>query len=101
MEWILIHRYNHFVQEKGGRILKDTVEDKQDDDKDSVIICEVGGQKLPDELYHEFLDNYTETILKRFHNSHGCSGRSDSEKAQLPCALEYFISAESGKTSPK
>lgn len=65
-EWILIHRYNHFVQEKDGKVLKDMVEEKQDDEKDSVIICEVCGQKLPGELYHEFLDNYTETLFEEF-----------------------------------
>lgn len=63
-EWILIHRYNYFVQEDNGKVLKKMVEDKQDDEKDSVIICEVCGQKVHDELYHQFLDNYTETLFE-------------------------------------
>lgn len=63
-EWILIHRYNYFVQEDNGKVLKKMVEDKQDDEKDSVIICEVCGQKIEGELYHQLLDNYTETLFE-------------------------------------
>jgi len=63
-EWILIHRYNYFVQEENGKVLKNRVEEKQDDEKDSVIVCEVCGQELEGELYHQFLDNYTETIFQ-------------------------------------
>ncbi len=40
-EWIIIHRYNYFIQQEDGKVLKYLIEDKQDDEKDSVIICEV------------------------------------------------------------
>ncbi len=63
-EWILIHRYNYFVQEEDGKVLKKKVEEEQDDEKDSVIICEVCGKKLEGELYHQLLDNYTDTLFE-------------------------------------
>lgn len=63
-EWMVVHRYNYFVQQGNGRVFKDMVEDKLDDDKDSVIICEVCGQNLQGEVYHQLLDNYTETIFQ-------------------------------------
>jgi DNA-directed RNA polymerase subunit M/transcription elongation factor TFIIS len=63
-EWILIHRYNYFVQEEDGKVFKNRVEEEQDNEKDSVIVCEVCGQELEGELYHQFLDNYTETIFQ-------------------------------------
>lgn len=62
-EWILIHRYNYFIQEEDGKVLKDAVEEEQDKEKDSVIICEACEQELQGELYHQFLDNHTDTLF--------------------------------------
>lgn len=62
-EWMIVHRYNYFVQQENGKVFKDMVEDKPDDEKDSVIICEVCGQNLEGEVYHQLLDSYTETIF--------------------------------------
>lgn len=63
-EWTIVHRYNYFVQQEDGKVLKDMVEDKSNDENDSVIICESCGQKLQGEVYHQLLDNYTETIFE-------------------------------------
>jgi len=52
------------VQEEDGSVFKDMVQDKSDDQNDSVITCEVCGQELQGEVYHQLLDNYTETILE-------------------------------------
>ncbi|MEW6026213.1 MAG: hypothetical protein AB1599_02815 [Planctomycetota bacterium] len=60
-EWVLIHRYNHFVQQKDGKVIKGFVKEKQDDEYDSVITCEICNNKLSWDSYHQFLDNYTET----------------------------------------
>jgi|GEM_PF-2348202 len=62
-EWMLVHRWNYFIQQRNGRVIKDVVEEKQDCERDSVILCDVCGQKIEDELYHQFLDNYTETLF--------------------------------------
>lgn len=64
-EWMIIHRYNYFVQQEDGKVLKDMVDDKSDNEKDSVIICEVCRQELQGETYHQLLDNYTETIFEK------------------------------------
>jgi len=63
-EWTIVHRYNYFVQQEDGKVSKDVVEDKSDNEKDSVIICEVCGQKLQGDVYHQLLDNYRETIFE-------------------------------------
>jgi len=63
-EWTIVHRYNYFVQQEDGKVLKDMVEDKPDDENDSVVICEVCGQELQGDVYHQLLDNYTETIFE-------------------------------------
>ncbi len=62
-EWMRVHRWNYFIQQKSGRVLKDMVKEEQDDEKDSVILCEVCGQKIDGELYHQLLDNYRETLF--------------------------------------
>ena len=63
-ERMIVHRCNCFVQEEDGSVFKDMVQDKSDDQNDSVITCEVCGQELQGEVYHQLLDNYTETILE-------------------------------------
>ena len=62
-EWVLIHRHNYFIQEEDGKVFKDGVEEEQDKEKDSIIFCEICGQELPGELYHQFLDNHTDTLF--------------------------------------
>lgn len=64
LEWMIIHRYNYFIQQEDGKVLRDMVKDTSDDETDSVITCEVCGKKLEDELYHQLLDNYGETIFE-------------------------------------
>lgn len=63
-EWMIIHRNNYFIQQEDGKVLRDMVKDTSDDETDSVITCEVCGEKLEDELYHQLLDNYSETIFE-------------------------------------
>ena len=63
-EWTIVHLYTYFVQQQDGKVSKDMVEDKSDDENDSIIICEVCGQELQGEVYHQLLDNYTETIFE-------------------------------------
>lgn len=63
-EWVVIHRYNHFIQKENGRILIELVKERQDDDMDSVITCEVCGYELEYELYHQLLDKYSETLFE-------------------------------------
>lgn len=63
-EWMIIHRYNYFAQQKDGKILKDMIKEEPDNEKDSIIICEVCEQELEGDLYHRLLDNYTETIFE-------------------------------------
>ena len=63
-EWTILHRYNYFVQQEDGKVLKDMVKDKPDDENDSVIICEVCKQELDGDDYHHLLDNYTDTIFE-------------------------------------
>ena len=65
-EWTLVHCYNYFVLKEDGKVLKDMVEEKPDDENDSVVICEVCRQELKGDVYHQLLDNYTETIFEEF-----------------------------------
>lgn len=67
MEWVLIHRYNYFVQQKDNKVKKYAVKEKQDNEYDSVITCEICNAKLSGEDYHQFLDNYTETPAELVH----------------------------------
>ncbi len=63
-EWMIVHRYNYFIQQEDGKVFKDMVKEKLDSERDSIIICENCEQELQGELYHQFLDNYTETIFE-------------------------------------
>ncbi|MCD6264428.1 MAG: hypothetical protein J7K02_00430 [Deltaproteobacteria bacterium] len=61
-EWVLIHRTNFFVQDANGRIIKESCEEKQDQEHDSRVFCNVCDKEIEDE-YHQFLDNYSESLF--------------------------------------
>lgn len=62
-EWTVVHRNNYFVQSEDGKVLREMIKERQSDEYDSIIFCELCEKGLPGELYHQFLDNYTETLF--------------------------------------
>lgn len=62
-EWMVVHHTNYFVQNENGEVLKEMTKERQSDEYDAIIFCESCEKELSGELYHQFLNNYTETLF--------------------------------------